>query len=195
MAAAGCRAKRSSRCCSTEVLALIALLIGAGAVAVAWGANAIATEIRKLREATARARSLSIAQTFAPAIAAVQADPRALLVWQPLARTARVLFPEEFAALDRAAGATFPFSPGELQAAHAKWTADWLAWERTHDASYKSKAAAVEQELAAAGASPALRSRLDAIEQEKLDLYQRRYSEYVRVAKGLQALSGTAPPA
>ena len=34
----------------------------------------------------------------------------------------------------------------------------------------------------------AARARLDAIEQEKLELYQRRYAEYVRVAKALQAL-------
>ena len=56
------------------------------------------------------------------------------------------------------------------------------------DAEYKLKAAVVEQELAAAGASPVLRGKLDAVEREKLDLYQRRYSEYVRVAKALQAL-------
>ena len=34
-----------------------------------------------------------------------------------------------------------------------------------------------------------LRARLDAVEREKLDRYQRRYAEYVRVAKALQALS------
>ena len=33
-----------------------------------------------------------------------------------------------------------------------------------------------------------LRARLDAVEREKLDLYQRRYTDYVRVAKALQAL-------
>jgi hypothetical protein len=33
-----------------------------------------------------------------------------------------------------------------------------------------------------------LRARLDAVEQEKLEIYQRRYAEYVRVAKALQAL-------
>jgi hypothetical protein len=32
------------------------------------------------------------------------------------------------------------------------------------------------------------RARLDAIEGEKLDLYQRRYADYVRTAKALQAL-------
>jgi hypothetical protein len=33
-----------------------------------------------------------------------------------------------------------------------------------------------------------MRARLDAVESEKLDLYQRRYADYVRVAKALQAL-------
>jgi len=46
----------------------------------------------------------------------------------------------------------------------------------------------VEQEIALAGTSAVLRARLDAVESEKLDLYQRRYQEYVRVAKALQAL-------
>jgi hypothetical protein len=36
-----------------------------------------------------------------------------------------------------------------------------------------------------------LRARLDAVESEKLGLYQGRYQEYVRVAKALQALVRT----
>src|SRR5262249_23550026 len=93
----------------------------------------------------------------------------------------------ETAAIDRAAGGAFPFTPADLQAAHAQWTTDWLAWERAHDAEYKLKAAAAAAEAAAA-ASDVARGRLDAVENEKLDLYQRRYSEYVRIAKALQAL-------
>ena len=65
---------------------------------------------------------------------------------------------------------------------------DWLAWERSHDAEFKLKAAIIEQEIAATGSSAVLRARLDAVESEKLDLYQRRYQEYVRVAKALQGL-------
>ena len=65
----------------------------------------------------------------------------------------------------------FPFTPDQVQAAHAQWTADWLAWERAHDAEYKLKAAAAEQELAAAGR---IAGRCAAgstpIEREKLDL-------------------------
>ena len=165
----------------------------AGAVLVAasilWATHQVVAELRTARDDASRARTLTLLELFAPALRDAQSDPRALLAWQPCARIARQLFPAECAALDRAAGAPFPFTPDELQAAHARWTTDWLAWERAHDASYKLKAATAQQELAAAGASSTLRSRLDAIEQEKLDLYQRRYSEYVRVAKALQALS------
>ena len=58
-----------------------------------------------------------------------------------------------------------------------------LAWERKHDAEYKVKAAAVERDLAASAGSPVQRARLDAVEKEKLDTYQRRYAEYVRVPR------------
>jgi hypothetical protein len=77
-----------------------------------------------------------------------------------------------------------------VQAAHARCTADWLAWERSHDAEYKLRAAALEQALAAASESekPLARARLDAIEREKLERYQQRYEEYIRTAKALQAL-------
>ena len=163
-----------------------AALIVAGSVV--WGAVHIGREIRRSRDAGVRARSLQILAAFAPAFGAAESDPRALLAWQPLARTARQLFPDEVAALDRASGATFPFSPEVVQAAHARWTADWLAWERTHDAEFKLKAAAVEHEIVESGGSPIARARLDAVEREKLDRYQRRYEEYVRVAKRLQAV-------
>jgi len=154
---------------------------------VAWFGQGIIRAIRAAREEAARGRTLAIMNLFAPAIAAAQQDPRALLVWQPLATTARRLFPKEFDALDRTAGAAFPFTTELLQSAHAQWSADWLAWERTHDAAYKLKAAEAEHELAASGGAPFVRAKLDAIEREKLDLYQRRYQEYIRVAKALQA--------
>ena len=128
---------------------------------------------------------------FAPALAATQQDPRAFLVWQPIAKAARQLFPLEFAELDRAMGAAFPFPKDRIESAHARWTADWLAWELGHDTEYKLKAAAAEHELAVQGGSPIARARLDAVEREKLDLYQRRYADYIRTAKALQALIGT----
>jgi hypothetical protein len=168
---------------------LSALLISA---AVVWAGLRMATAVRASRPDPIRARTLELMAMFAPALSAAVGDPRAILVWQPLARMGRQLFPEEFALMDRTAGSVFPFSDDRLQSAHAQWTADWLAWERSHDAEYKLKAAVVEREIAAAGTSAVLRARLDAVESEKLDLYQRRYQEYVRVAKALQALTGAS---
>ena len=166
------------------------LLVGVVvAAAIAWAGARIAGELKAAREEAARARELLLLQAFAPALAAAAADPRALLVWQPLAKSARQLFPEEFARLDRATGATFPFTSERLQAAHAAWTADWLAWEQTHDAESKLKAAIAAHEVEALGASPLARAKLDAVEREKLSLYQRHYQEYIRTAKALQALA------
>ncbi len=167
-------------------MVLVAALIVAAAVIAA--AFRIAAALQGARPDAARGRALDLLVLFAPAVAAADADPRAILVWQPLARMARQMFPEELAELDAAAGGAFPFSQDRLQSAHAQWTSDWLGWERTHDAEYKLKAAVVEQEMTAPGGSLVQRARLDAIEQEKLELYQRRYAEYVRVAKALQAL-------
>ena len=119
------------------------------------------------REEQRRNRELSIATLFAPAIERAREDPRVLLTWQPLATTLRARFPEEFAALDAASGSTFPFTREFIAAAHARWTADWLTWEKAHVEAGKA----------------------DAAERDKLELYQRRYEEYVRVGKALQALA------
>jgi len=135
-----------------------------------------------------RNRELSLAALFAPAIERAHDDPRVLLTWQPLAKTLRARFPEEFAALDAASGSTFPFSKDMLASAHARWTADWLAWEKSHDGTYKLKALLAQQELRGDTTSEAARAKLDAVEREKLELYQRRYEEYVRVGKALHGL-------
>jgi hypothetical protein len=140
------------------------------------------------RHSADAARRLQLLQLFAPGVAAVAEDPRALLTWQPLASTARAMFPDDFAELDRAAGASFPFSREQIEAAHARWSTDWLAWERTHDVEYKLKAATAEEELRASPGSSVLRARLDSVEQEKLARYQRRYEEYTRVSKALKNL-------
>ena len=140
------------------------------------------------REDRQRDREIAIAGLFAPAIAAAQDDPRVLLTWQPLAKTLRTRFPEEFAALDAASGSTFPFNREFVSAAHSRWTADWLAWEKAHDAIYKLKALEKQQALKGDAGSDVGRAQLEAVEREKLDLYQRRYEEYVRVGKALQAL-------
>jgi len=167
------------------MLLVLSAIVVAGAVA--WACRQIARELAAAREQAARGRALQILSTFVPAIGAVHADPRGLLLWRPLARAARQLYPEEFAALDRAAGASFPFSDEIVQEAHARWTTEWLTWEGAHDAEFKLKAATLEHELAASGGSPIVRARLDAVEREKLDRYQRRYEEYVRISKALQA--------
>jgi len=167
---------------------LLAALVVAAVVVLA--ARQIAGEIRQSRDDAVRARALTILQTLTPGIEAARSDPRALLVWQPLAHTARRLFPAECAALDTAAGGTFPFTPDQLRAAHAQWTSDWLAWERAHDATYKDRATVAQHELELNGDTPAARAKIDAIEREKLELYQRRYQEYIQVGKALQSLIG-----
>jgi hypothetical protein len=170
------------------IVILLAAVIVAGAIA--WAGWQVVAELRASRDRSGTSdRVVTLLTLFAPALTATQQDPRAFLVWQPIAAAARQLFPQEFASLDRATGGTFPFSRARIEAAHSQWTADWLAWELAHDTEYKLKAAIAEHELTATqgGTAPA-RARLDAIEREKLDVYQRRYADYVRTAKALQAL-------
>ena len=168
------------------VVLLAALIVAA---AIGWAALKVVGELRARREAAGTGERVATLLTlFAPALAATQQDPRAFLVWQPIAKAARQLFPEEFTALDRAMGASFPFPGERIEAAHSQWTADWLAWELAHDTEYKLKAAVAEHELSEQGGSGVARAKLDAVEREKLELYQRRYTDYVKTAKALQAL-------
>ena len=166
------------------MLPILSALIVAGAVL--WAGVQIAGALKP--RAGDDGREASLLALFAPGAAAAVDDPRAVLAWQPLAVTARALYPKEFAALDKACGSTFPFSIDQIERAHARWTADWLAWERRHDADFKLKVATVEHEIGAELTSAFGRARLDAVEREKLDLYQQHYEEYTRIAKGLQAL-------
>ena len=162
------------------------LLLAAAVVAyVLWR---IQDELqRQRREATLR----HLLAMFAPGAAAAQQDPKHLLVWYPLAQAGRKLFPEAFKDLDTAAGGAFPFTKEQLKAAHARWTTEWLAWERAHDAEYSLKAAQVQDEIdrAVGPVSPLFRTRLAAIEQHKLERYQQRYEEYIRTAKALAAFA------
>jgi len=168
------------------MIVLAALIVAA---AIGWAAQQIVAELRAARATSATKEQVAAMLTlFAPALTATQQDPRAFLVWQPIASAARQLFPDAFAALDRATGGAFPFAKERIEAAHSQWTADWLAWELAHDTEYKLNTAAAQHDVAMPGASPVTRARLDAVEREKLDLYQRRYAEYVRTAKALQAL-------
>jgi hypothetical protein len=164
---------------------MITLLVGAALAYVLWR---IGDEIqRQRREATLQ----HLLATFAPAAAAAQQDPKQLLVWHPLAQTSRKLFPDAFAALDAAAGGAFPFSKEKLKAAHSRCSAEWLAWERAHDAEYAVKTAQVQDEIdrTQGPASPLLRTRLAALEQQKLERYQQRYEEYIKTAKALAAFA------
>ena len=146
-----------------------------------------------LRELKIRRREVALQHavvTFGPALAAVDADPRQLLVWHPLASIERRLMPEVFAELDQASGGRFPFAQAVVHAAHTRWTAQWLSWERAHDAEYKLRAAQLEAEAEGRGESgwPITRARIEAVDREKLERYQQRYEEYIRIAKALAAL-------
>lgn len=162
--------------------ALALLGLAAAAAAAAW------STCRRVRRDHAL---LALLQVFGPARAAALRDPRLLLVWQPLAVSARRLFPEAFERLDGTVPGAFPFSRAEIEQGHAAWTADWLAWEAAHDEESRLKIEGAEQELRRApdAAAHALaRARLDRLQHEKMERYQARYAEYVRTARALQGL-------
>jgi hypothetical protein len=172
---------------------LIAVLGLAAIVAIVWGVLRVIAALAAVKAQIAQSRPLELLALFAPAVVQAANDPRTIIAWHPMAATARTLYPDDFAALDRAAGVRFPFHDEQIHNAHSRWTADWLAWEYAHDSTYKLKTAQAEADLAASGGAALARARLDAIEREKLELYQVRYEQYVKVAKALMAL--TTPPA
>ena len=167
-----------------SLVGVAAVYVG-GFVAILW--FTVTRELRALRAEHAR---YAILGAFGPAQAAVHADPTQLVTWYPLAQAARRADPKSFAALDAAAGATFPFTREQVERAHAKVSTDWLAWEQAHDEEYRVKAAAAEQDLnrASGDAATLARARLDRIQREKIERYQQRYEVYIRTAKALQAL-------
>jgi hypothetical protein len=166
-------------------LLAVAAFYAGGLAAIIW--FTVTRELRALRSESARHAMLA---TFAPAQAAVVADPAQPVTWFPVAQAARRLDPLTFAALDAAAGRTFPFTREQVERAHAKVSADWLAWEQAHDEEYRVKAAAAEQDLGRAGGEAATlaRARLERVQHEKIERYQQRYESYIRTAKALQAL-------
>lgn len=159
-------------------------LVVVGLVVVVVSTVAVLVEMRRRRREHVLA---SVLATFGPAVATVEVEPRALVAWASVATTARALFPDVFKELDAASGARFPFPATVVEDTHARWTTQWLAWERDHDLECKRQTSLVEAELAAASAedAPSLHSQLAAIEQEKLRRYQERYEEYVRVGKAI----------
>ena len=154
---------------------------------LAIGLVALLREIRRQRRAQSLTALLAL---FGPAVASAQSEPRQLVEWGSVVATARALFPDLFRDLDAASGGRFPFPTDLVNRAHARWTSQWLAWEREHDLEYKRRAGQVEAELARAVPDdvPKLRSQLAGIEQEKLQRYQDRYEEYVRVGQALAEL-------
>ncbi len=157
----------------------------------------VAVGVMFLRESRAKRRDacvLALLEIFGSASQRAQDAPSDLLVWEPLARTARALFPEAFATLDAGLGGRFPFTRDTIQAAHARWSTEWLSWERVHDDEFRLKAAAIEREIdrLAADEGSEARARLQAIEREKLQRYQDRYAKYVTVSKALAALDDEA---
>ena len=162
---------------------MTALVVGAILALVLWR---IADQVQRRRHDAAIQQLLA---TFAPAAAAVQQDPKQLIVWYPLAQSSRKLFPDAFKALDQAAGGTFPFTKEQVKSAHARCSSEWLAWERAHDAEYALKIAEIQDQIDRAPSPPSalLRTRLAALEQQKLERYQQRYEEYVKTATALAA--------
>ena len=164
------------------------MMVLVAAAVVAYVLWRIGDEIKRQRH---EANVQQLLATFAPAAAAVQQDPKQLLAWYPLAQSSRRLFPDAFKRLDEAAGGMFPFTKEQLKTAHARCSSDWLVWERAHDAEYALKLAEVQDQIdrAQGQASPLLRTRLAAVEQQKLERYQQRYEEYIKTAKALAALA------
>jgi hypothetical protein len=149
-------------------------------LAAVWMAALIVKEVRRNRDDATAAALLAL---FAPAAGEAREDPKRLLAWQPAVGAARRLFGPAMARLDEAAGGGYPFSAADARDAHARWTTAWLAWERAHDEECRLKAAAAE----ARGGADA-RAALTALERDRLERYQHRYEEYVRVGKALKAI-------
>ena len=182
--------RRSLWACSTprDAMAMLALAVLIVAVTVAVvGALVVAARRRHRRDD----QLLALVAMFGPVVERARHDPRVLLTWYPTAEGLRQAFPDVFDVLGQGQRG-YPFSPADLEAAHAKWTADWLDWERSHDAEYREKSLVLETSLqhATDETATALNARVSALEREKLGDYQRRYEEYVKVSRGLADLSG-----
>ena len=167
---------------------MIEALVAALAVVVAVTAE------RARRERRRQHRELLMASLLAgvgPAVA--RADGRELLGWRRVAGTMRALLPDAVGAIEQRTGEPFPFPRAVVDDAHARWTADWLAWEREHDIRFRQRTSALEAELRTSGEADtaAGKARLASLDDEKLQDYQRRYEEYVRVGQALAALTGS----
>ena len=166
-----------------------ALLIVVAIVATVCGGIGLLV-VSQLRARRLEAQILDLLATLGPVAERARSDPRVLLAWFPIAEAARRRFPEAFETLDQSDAGRFPFDEAHLDAAHTRWTADWLEWERDHDAEYRQKSDAIETQLAQSAGAEAtpLRAQLEVVEREKLERYQRRYEDYVRTSRALEKL-------
>ena len=173
---------------STTLGALTVVLVALGCAAV------LLKEQRRRHHEDTLLRLLAL---FGPSVARVETEPRELMPWSHVAGCGRTLFPRAFRDLDEANGGRFPFSADLIESVHARWTAGWLAWERDHDIEYKRRATEIEHQLidVDAGRAATLRVELAGVEQEKLQRYQERYEEHVRIAKAIGALEAAGSPA
>ena len=165
---------------------LLVLLFGGVVAAIGL---AMTVYERRVRKQEHKEQLMAVLLT-ASAAAIARAEPRELLAWQSTAKTVRRLFPDVVAELESKGGESFPIPKKVAEDAHAKWTAEWLAWESHHDVEFRKRTSVLEAELKAGGHehSPDGHARIAALEDEKLQSYQRRYEEYVQVGKGLTDL-------
>ena len=146
---------------------------------------------RVRREGVRHHQELIIAtllSTLGPAV--VRADPRELLAWYHFARTIRKVFPDAITVIETTTGEEFPIPRELLEEAHSRWTSEWLFWERQHHADFTARERALQAELAEDGevSSVTGRDRLATLENEKLQMYQQHYEEYVRIGSKFGAL-------
>ena len=110
-------------------------------------AQALTTQDAGHPRATARAPDGDVCS----GIASAASDPRAFLIWQRS--------PPHGSSIPRRSPCStwrrrhVPFTVDQLQAAHARWSTDWLAWERLHDGEHKLKAAMARRWWRPSGAS------------------------------------------
>jgi hypothetical protein len=166
------------------------VMIGATTSTIAALAASVFLVLRDGRRRHREHVQLRVLEIFGAAIPRVQKVPPELVSWAKLANAARGLFPHAFVSLDAAIGDRFPFPAGLVEGVRARWTSEWLTWEREHDAEYKGRASEIDHNLSVGTQADAqrLRGRLAEIEQEKLLRYQERYEQFVRVSKELSDL-------
>lgn len=177
--------------------AWLVALLAVGLIAIAL---CLAVSVRDRRRHQNERVQLHLLDIFGASIARVQDRPQELVSWVIAADAARTLFPKAFESLDAASGARFPYSAELVEGVHARWTSEWLGWEREHDVEFKRRADDVEREFGdvVGDAARPLRARLADIEQEKLLRYQERYEQYVRMGKALSDIrerTGSQPTA